>query len=79
MEMATTADYSSLDGAELRPHTSAAGKLESRARRLVVKKFLFLWVAVAVFCMRGFGEDHPALTTRVVVLGTGNPSADAER
>jgi len=79
MEMATTADYSSLDGAELRPHTSAAGKLESRAGRIVVKKFLFLWVAVAVFCARGLGEDHPTLTTRVVVLGTGNPSADAER
>ncbi len=62
-----------------------SGEPESRAGRLRVKKFLLVLVAAAIAsCAGGFAEDcfaddHAASPTRVVVLGTGTPSADPER
>src|SRR6202162_6306716 len=41
-------------------------------------KRVFLVLAIAC-CVGGFADDHAAAPTRVVVLGTGNPSADPER
>jgi len=64
---------------EPRPCTNLAGKLESRARRFRVKKLFLVLVAAVGSCASGFAEDHAAPPTRVVVLGTGNPSADPER
>jgi ribonuclease BN (tRNA processing enzyme) len=55
------------------------GNPQSRARRFGVKKFFFLFLAAVAACAGGFAEDHAAPNTRVVVLGTGNPSADPER
>jgi ribonuclease BN (tRNA processing enzyme) len=51
----------------------------SRARRFRVRKFLFVFVAAVAACTGGFAEDPAAVPARVVVLGTGNPSADPER
>jgi ribonuclease Z len=58
-----------------------AGKLEPETRRLRVKKlFLVLVLVVAITsCAGAFAAEHAAPPTRVVVLGTGNPSADPER
>ena len=36
-------------------------------------------LAAVLVCACGFAEERPATGTRVVVLGTGNPSADPER
>jgi ribonuclease BN (tRNA processing enzyme) len=44
-----------------------------------VKKFFLVLVAAVASCASGFAEDQAAPPTRVVVLGTGNPSADPDR
>ncbi|MGB6386517.1 MAG: MBL fold metallo-hydrolase [Terriglobales bacterium] len=45
-----------------------------------VTRFFLIIIVVAVTAgSSGFAEDHAAVPTRVVVLGTGNPSADPER
>jgi len=44
-----------------------------------VKRFFLVFVAAVASCAGGFAEDHAAPGTRVVVLGTGNPSADPDR
>src|SRR5580658_7933110 len=44
-----------------------------------VKKILFVLVAVVAACGGGSAEDQAVAHTRVVVLGTGNPSADPGR
>src|SRR5271156_2681942 len=49
------------------------------AWRVRVRKFFFVLVAAVAACASGSAEDHAAPLTRVVVLGTGNPSADPER
>src|ERR1035438_6092346 len=42
-------------------------------------KSVFLMLAAMASWATGFADDHAAEPTRVVVLGTGNPSADPER
>jgi ribonuclease BN (tRNA processing enzyme) len=53
------------------------GTEDTQVRVLV----LFVGISVVSFCAAGVGEEHAAVATptRVVVLGTGNPSADPER
>src|ERR1700730_11377697 len=44
-----------------------------------VKRFFLVFVAAVASCAGAFAEDHAAHATHVVVLGTGNPSADPDR
>jgi hypothetical protein len=44
-----------------------------------VRHFLFVFAAVVAVCAITQAENPAALRTQVVVLGTGNPSADPER
>ena len=44
-----------------------------------MKKIIFVLVAVVAFCGGGLAEDQAVEHTSVVVLGTGNPSADPDR
>src|SRR5271169_2000684 len=50
-----------------------------RAWRVRVRKCMFVLLALGASFASGFAKDHAAPLTRVVVLGTGNPSADPER
>ena len=50
-----------------------------RLWRLGVTKILSLLVALVAACGSGFAEDQAVAHTDVVVLGTGNPSADPDR
>src|ERR1700730_9091433 len=49
------------------------------AKLSVVTKLFFVIVVAVVLSAAGCAEDLAAKTTRVVVLGTGNPAADPER